>query len=212
MEDANNIVQRLNYKERRINMNNETFKDEKGTFHYEPVVWGDWKVGDEIIFEGYNTVDEAATGGYEYTVGDTYLVVEDGVCDVGPIDNNGIWACPECFSSAFKFSRKAYDAILHAEDKYKELKSKNQNQYADNHKMLALWLSDYKTKLQEEKDQPKQEKSLDNLLKELHNLKQEQKAISNKIDDILNEINDVMKENGRSVVLTEKFNPHEYIA
>lgn len=44
-------------------MNKETFKDEKGTFHYEPVVWGDWKVGDEIIFEGYNTVDEVATGG-----------------------------------------------------------------------------------------------------------------------------------------------------
>ena len=36
-------------------MNKETFKDKKGTFHYEPVVWGDWKVGDEIIFGGYNT-------------------------------------------------------------------------------------------------------------------------------------------------------------
>ena len=55
--------------------------------------------------------------------------------------------------------------------------------------MLAHWLSDYKTKLQEEKDSPKQEKSLDNLLKELHNLKQEQKAISDKIDNILKEIN-----------------------
>ena len=56
----------------------------------------------------------------------------------------------------------------------------------------------------------KQENSLDNLLKELHNLKQEQKAISNKIDNILNEINDVMKENGLTVVFTEKFNPYEY--
>ena len=61
----------------------------------------------------------------------------------------------------------------------------------------------------EQKDSPKQEKSLDNLLKELHNLKQEEKAISNKIDNILNEINDVMKENGLTVVFTEKFNPYE---
>lgn len=104
-------------------MNKETFKDEKGTFHYDPVVWGDWRVGDEIIFEGYNTVDEAATGGYEYTVGDTYLVGEDGVCDVGPIDNNGIWACHECFSSAFKFSRKVYDAVTIEEDSIKQEKS-----------------------------------------------------------------------------------------
>lgn len=206
-------------------MNKETFKDKKGTFHYEPVVWGDWKVGDEIIFGGYNTVDEVATGGYEYTVGGTYLVGEDGVCDVGPIDNNGIWACPECFSSAFKFSRKVYDvvesvdelgncsidiltlddAILHAEDKYKELKSKNQNQCADNHKMLTLWLSDYKTKLQEEKDHPKQEKSLDSLLKELHNLKQEEKELSAKIDNILKEINSVVGLYGLSILFTNEY-------
>ena len=204
-------------------MTKETFKDEKGTFHCEPVVWGDWKVGDEIIFEGYNTVDEAATGGYEYTVGDTYLIGEDGVCDVGPIDNNGIWACSECFSTAFNFSRKVYDdvesvdklrncsidiltlddAILHAEDKYKELKSKNQNQCADNHKMLALWLSDYKTKLQEEKDQPKQEKSLDNLLEELHNLKQEEKELSEKIAGIIKNINQMLDSCGLAVVYKE---------
>lgn len=64
----------------------------------------------------------------------------------------------------------------------------------------------------EQKDSPKQEKSLDNLLKELHNLKQEEKELSAKVNNILKEINDVMKENGLSVVLTEKFNPHEYIA
>lgn len=152
-------------------MNEETFKDEKGTFHYEPVVWGDWKVGDEIIFEGYNTVDEAATGGYEYTVGDTYLIGEDGVCDVGPIDDNDLWACPECFSSAFKFSRKIYDKVDVVEIENKE-----------------------------QKDSIKQEKSLDNLLKELHNLKQEEKELSAKIDNVLKEINSVVGLYGLSVL------------
>ena len=42
--------------------NKETFKDQKGTFHYEPVVWGDWGVGDEIIFEGYNSTKDLNTG------------------------------------------------------------------------------------------------------------------------------------------------------
>ena len=35
-------------------MNKEAFKDEKGTFHYKPVVWGDWKIGDVVVFDGYN--------------------------------------------------------------------------------------------------------------------------------------------------------------
>ena len=158
-------------------MNKETFKDKKGTFHCEPVVWGDWKEGDVVVFDGYNRGVE--TEGYEYTEGNTYSIVEDETGDVGPVDNSGSLACPECFSTAFNFSRKVYDKVDVVEIENKE-----------------------------QKDSPKEEKSLDNLLKELHNLKQEQKAISNKIDNILNEINDVMKENGLAVVFTEKFNPH----
>ena len=34
-------------------MHEETFKDEKGTFHYEPVVWGDWKEGDKVVLNQY---------------------------------------------------------------------------------------------------------------------------------------------------------------
>ena len=199
-------------------MTKETFKDEKGTFHCEPVVWGDWKIGDEVVFDGYNKGIE--TGGYEYTAGNTYSIVEDETGDVGPIDNSGSLACPECFSTAFNFFRKVYDvvesadklrscstniltlddAILHAEDKYKELKSENQNICADNHKTLALWLSDYRSKLQEEKDSTKQGKSLDNLLKELHNLKQEEKELSDKIVGIIKDINQILDSCGLAVV------------
>ena len=290
-------------------MNEETFKYKKGTFHYEPVVWGDWKEGDEVIFDEFvdNLHDHWA-----FTEGESYIIDFDDI-DIGPRSDKG--EIPSC-DWGFKFSRKVYDvvedlniktkdkkwneypfsfppvntlvlveydtvqqewykgfvlalgddadgefcqfqwlegpktnqtscyytpesfkpllpienqeseeglhecnvhiltldeAILHAEGKSEELRVKNQIPCADNHKILANWLIDYRSKLQE-KDSIKQGKSLDNLLKELHNLKQEQKAISNKIDNILNEINDAMKENGLAVVFTEKFNPHEYRA
>ena len=87
-------------------MNKEAFKDEKGTFHYKPVVRGDWKIGDVVVFDGYNRGVE--TGGYEYTAGNTYSIGEDETGDVGPVDNSGSLACPECFSAAFNFSRKVY--------------------------------------------------------------------------------------------------------
>ena len=190
-------------------------KDGKGTFHYEPVVWGDWKEGDRVVFEGYLSKTY-----YDYTLGESYTVGWEGG-DLGPLDNAGYTPLTRLDNkSVFKFSRKVYDvvesvdklrncstniltlddAILHAENKYKELKSENQGICADNHRMLAHWLSDYKTKLQEEKDSPKQEKSLDNLLKELHNLKQEEKELSAKVDNILKEINSVMKEHGLAIV------------
>ena len=49
------------------------------------------------------------TGGYEYTAGNTYSIGEDETGDVGPVDNSGSLACPECFSTAFNFSREVYD-------------------------------------------------------------------------------------------------------
>ena len=201
-------------------MNKETFKDEKGTFHYEPVVWGDWKEGDKVVFDGFTNDTHTHWG---FTEGYTYIITKDRhFGNIGPLSSNGSVAVNNW---GFKFSRKVYDvvesvdelgncsidiltlddAILHAEDKYKELKSKNQNQCADNHKMLALWLSDYKTKLQEEKDHPKQEKSLDSLLKELHNLKQEEKELSAKIDNILKEINSVVGLYGLSILFTNEY-------
>ena len=102
-------------------MNKETFKDKKGTFHCEPVVWGAWKIGDEVVFDGYNKGVE--TGGYEYTAGNTYSIGEDETGDVGPIDNSGSLACPKCFSNAFNFSRKVYDAVAIEEDSIKQEKS-----------------------------------------------------------------------------------------
>ena len=199
-------------------MNKETFKDQKGTFHYEPVVWGDWKEGDVVVFDGYLSKTY-----YDYTLGESYTVGWEGG-DLGPLDNDG-YTPPTHWDnkSVFKFSRKVYDvvesvdklrscstsiltlddAILHAEDKYKELKSENQYLCADNHRMLALWLSDYKTKLQEENINQKDTKSLDNLLKELHNLKQEENELSVKVDNILKEINSVMKEHGLAIVFVE---------
>lgn len=102
-------------------MNKETFKDKKGTFHYEPVVWGDWKQGDVVVFDGYNKGVE--TGGYEYTAENTYSINEDETGDVGPIDNSGSLACPKCFSNAFNFSRKVYDAVAIEEDSIKQEKS-----------------------------------------------------------------------------------------
>ena len=150
-------------------MNEETFKDKKGTFHCEPVVWGDWKEGDVVVFDGYNRGVE--TGGYEYTTGNTYSIGEDETDDVGPIDNSGSLACPECFSTAFNFSRKVYDKVDVVEIENKE-----------------------------QKDSPKEEKSLDNLLKELHNLKQEEKELSDKIAGVIKDINQILDSCGLAVV------------
>ena len=91
------------------------------------------------------------------------------------------------------------EAILHAEGKSEELRVKNQITCADNHKILANWLIDYRSKLQEE-DSIKQEKSLDNLLKELHNLKQEEKELSDKIVGIIKDINQILDSCGLAVV------------
>ena len=150
-------------------MNKETFKDKKGTFHCEPVVWGDWKEGDVVVFDGYNRGVE--TGGYEYTAGNTYSIVKDETGDVGPVDNSGSLACPECFSTAFNFSRKVYDKVDVVEIENKE-----------------------------QKDSPKEEKSLDNLLKELHNLKQEEKELSDKIAGVIKDINQILDSCGLAVV------------
>ena len=92
------------------------------------------------------------------------------------------------------------EAILHAEDKSEELRVKNQNLCADNHKILANWLIDYRSKLQEENINQKDTNSLDNLIKEFHNLKQEEKDLSDKIVGIIKDINQILDSCGLAVV------------
>ena len=83
-------------------MNEETFKDEKGTFHCEPIVWGDWEEGDEVIFDGFTN---NLHNHWSFNIGCTYPVADvEGI--VGPISFKG--EIPSC-DWGFKFSRKVYD-------------------------------------------------------------------------------------------------------
>ena len=80
----------------------ETFKDEKGTFHCEPIVWGDWEEGDEVIFDGFTN---NLHNHWSFNIGCTYPVADvEGI--VGPISFKG--EIPSC-DWGFKFSRKVYD-------------------------------------------------------------------------------------------------------
>ena len=94
-------------------MNKETFKDEKGTFHYEPVVWGDWKQGDVVVFDGFTN---NLHNHWSFNIGCTYPVADvEGI--VGPVSFKG--EIPSC-DWGFKFSRKVYDVV-------EELNTKTEN-------------------------------------------------------------------------------------
>ena len=80
----------------------ETFIDEKGTFHCEPIVCGDWEEGDEVIFDGFTN---NLHNHWSFNIGCTYPVADvEGI--VGPISFKG--EIPSC-DWGFKFSRKVYD-------------------------------------------------------------------------------------------------------
>ena len=80
----------------------ETFKDEKGTFHCEPIVWGDWEEGDEVIFDGFTN---NLHNHWSFNIGCTYPVADvEGI--VGPVSFKG--EIPP-YDWGFKFSRKVYD-------------------------------------------------------------------------------------------------------
>ena len=98
-------------------MNEETFKDERGTFHYEPVVWGDWKDGDVVVFDGFTN---NLHNHWSFNIGCTYPVADvEGI--VGPISFKG--EIPS-FDWGFKFSRKVYDVVTTEEkDSPKQEKS-----------------------------------------------------------------------------------------
>ena len=95
----------------------ETFKDEKGTFHCEPIVWGDWEEGDEVIFDGFTN---NLHNHWSFNIGCTYPVADvEGI--VGPISSKG--EIPSC-DWGFKFSRKVYDVVTTEEkDSIKQEKS-----------------------------------------------------------------------------------------
>lgn len=104
-------------------MSKETFKDEKGTFHYEPVVWGDWKEGDKVVFEGYLLKTY-----YDYTLGETYTIGWEGG-DLGPLDNDGNTPTRWDNKSVFKFSRKVYDVAESVENTEAKAEEKKWNEY-----------------------------------------------------------------------------------
>ena len=52
----------------------------------QEVVWGEWEVGDVVVFDGYTCTDSKC---WEYIKGNKYTIEKDCVNDIGPVDYAG---------------------------------------------------------------------------------------------------------------------------
>ena len=139
-------------------MNKETFKDEKGAFHCEPVVWGDWKEGDEVIFDGFTN---NLHNHWSFSIGCTYPVVEvEGI--VGPVSFKG--EIPSC-DWGFNFSRKVYDKV-----DVVEIENKEQKDSIKQEKSLDNLLKELHNLKQEQKAISNK---IDNILNEINDVMKE---------------------------------------
>ena len=52
----------------------------------QEVAWGEWEVGDVVVFDGFTCTDSKC---WEYIKGNKYTIEKDCVNDIGPVDDAG---------------------------------------------------------------------------------------------------------------------------